>query len=344
MKVGKSAHRIKRLLLQIAVAMAVLATGVSSFSCKRLKQKPAAPPEKVTIAYASHPQAALAQVAQSRGFYRDEGLEVTAHPYPSGQRALEAMLEGKADMATAAETPVMLAIMKGKKLSVIATIQTSSMAHAIVARKDRGVITPGDIKGKRIGVALGSSSHFALDAILVSHGISRKDVEVVNLKAEDAPDALARGDVDAASTFTPYVEYAQKKLGDRAITFRNKDIYKYNFFIVATQEYIRENPGTVKKILRALVRAENFARGNLAEAQKIVTDTCGIEIGIVHDSWGDAALAVTLDQALIFALEDESRWAIGNGLASEKKVPNYLDYIYFDGLKSIKPDAVRILR
>jgi len=344
MKVGKSVHRIKRLLLQIVVTIAVLAIGVCSFTCKCSRQKPAGPPEKVTIAYARIPQAALSQVAQSRDFYRDEGLEVAAHPYPSGQRALEDMLEGKADIATATETPVMLAMMNGEKLSIIATIQTSSMAHAIVARKDRGILTPEDLKGKRIGVMLGSSSHFALDAILVSHAISRKDVEVVNLKAEDAPDALARGDVDAASTFTPYVEYAQKKLGERAITFRNKDIYKYHFFVVAKQEYIQKNPEKVQKILRALVRAENFARGNLAEVQKIVADTSGIEMGVVHDSWGDATLAVTLDQALIFALEDESRWAISKGLTNEKKVPNYLDYIYFDGLNSVKPDAVRILR
>jgi len=271
-------------------------------------------------------------------------LEVTALPYPSGQRALAAMLEGMADVATAAETPVVLAIMKGEKLSILATIQTSSMAHAIVARKDRGILTLEDLKGKRIGVMLGSSSHFALDAILVSHGISGKAVEVVNLKAEEAPDALARGDVDAISTFTPYVEYAQKKLDARAITFRNKDIYQYHFFVVAKQAYIQKNPEKVHKILRALIRAEHFARGNLAEAQKIVADTCGIERGIIHDSWKDAALAVTLNQSLIFALEDESRWAIRNGLTDEKKIPNYLDSIYFDGLKSIKPDAVRILR
>ena len=97
-------------------------------------------------------------------------------------------------------------------------------------------------------------------------------------------------------------------------------------------------------MLRALVRAEAFVRENPAEAQKNVADFSGVDIGIVRDIWADASFTVSLDQALILALEDESRWAIDAGLIGARKVPNYLDFIYFDGLKSVKPGAVRILR
>ncbi len=61
------------------------------------------------------------------------------HPY--GKTALKEVLEGKADFATVAETPVMFAIMKGEKISIIATIQTSSRNSAIMARKDKGILT-----------------------------------------------------------------------------------------------------------------------------------------------------------------------------------------------------------
>ena len=52
---------------------------------------------------------------------------------------------------------------------------------------------------------------------------------------------------------------------------------------------------------------------------------------------------MSLDQSLILALEDESRWAIKRGLVREMNIPNYLDFIYLDGLTSVKPEAVRIL-
>jgi NitT/TauT family transport system substrate-binding protein len=51
---------------------------------------------------------------------------------------------------------------------------------------------------------------------------------------------------------------------------------------------------------------------------------------------------LTLDQSLILAMEDEARWMISNNLTTEKTVPNFLDYIYAYGLKSVKPAAVTI--
>lgn len=338
------APRIKRLLTRMTMAAALLATAACLFACSRTDKKPAGPPEKVTIAYSATTDAVLAEVAQVKSFFLQEGLEVSPHLHPYGKLALEEVLDGKADFATVAKTPVMFAIMKGEKISIIATIQSSDVDSTILARRDRGITTPEDLKGKRIAATLGTTSEFYLDAMLGVHGISRKDVKVVDLKAGEMADALAHGGIDAVSTFIPYTVFTQKKLGDRAITFQDKNIYRWTFNVVAKQEFIRKNPDKVRNVLRALVKAEEFVRENPAEAQKIVADFSKIETGIVRDIWADTSFSVSLDQPLILALEDESRWAINNGLTSAREIPNYLDYIYFDGLKSVKPDAVRILR
>ncbi|HEY3275149.1 MAG TPA: NrtA/SsuA/CpmA family ABC transporter substrate-binding protein [Syntrophorhabdaceae bacterium] len=321
-----------------------LATGACLFACTRTEDKPAGPPEKITIAYSATTDAALAEVAQSRGFYREEGLEAIARVHPYGKLALEDLLAGKADFATVAETPIVFAIMKGEKISIIATIQTSEVMNAVLARKDKGVRSPGDLKGKKIAATLGTTSDFFLDALLGVHGISRKEVTIVDLKAEAMPAALAQGKVDAVSTFAPYVALTQKKLGKNVTTFRDKDIYRSTFNVITTQEFIRKNPEKVKKMLRALVKAERFVRANPAEAQKIVADFCGVELSVVRDIWADTRFAVMLDQPLLLAMEDESRWAIDNRLTRARMVPNYLQFIHIDGLKSIKPEVVRILR
>jgi NitT/TauT family transport system substrate-binding protein len=328
----------------MVIALAALASGVCFFACSRIEHKPAGTPEKVTIAYSATTDAVLAEVAHVKGYFLQEGLEVTPHLHPYGKRALEDLLAGKADFATVAEIPVMFAIMKGAKLSVIATIQSSNTDNAIVARRDRGILTLGDLKGKKIATTFGTTSDFYLDVILGVQGISRKNVEVVDIKAEEMANALAHGNIDAVSTFAPYATFAQKKLGNLAITLQDMDLYRWTFNVVAAQEYISENPGKVRKMLRALVKAEEFVRENPAEAQKIVAGFNGIETGIVRDIWSDTSFKVTLDQSLILALEDESEWAIRHGLTNAKKVPNYLDFIYFDGLSAVKPSAVRILR
>jgi NitT/TauT family transport system substrate-binding protein len=47
-----------------------------------------------------------------------------------------------------------------------------------------------------------------------------------------------------------------------------------------------------------------------------------------------------LDQAMLLALDDQTRWAIKNGLVERQTVPNYLDYIHFDALQAVQPSAV----
>jgi len=344
MPIDNNAPNIKPHLLRLALAVAALATAACLFACNRTDKKPAGPPEKVTIANIVPPFSILADIAEQQGYYKQEGLAMSMQKYPYGLLALQAMLEGKADFSTVAETPIMLAILKGEKISIVASIQTSNKNVAIVARKDKGISEPHDLKGRKIGVTLGTFVEFFMDAFLAVNGISRGDMKVIDLKPEAMPAALENGDVDAVSIWMPPILDVQKQLGDRGITFYNEEIYTQTMNVVAKQEFIRTNPEKVKKLLRALVRAEEFSRDNSAAAQRIVAEFNRMDAEKIRDMWGDSSFTVTLDQSLILALEDESRWAIKGGLTGAREIPNYLDFIYFDGLKSIKPDAVRILR
>ena len=332
------------ILVSIALAVSALIIGGYLFMRPHAEHKPAGPPEKITIAYATPPHTILAEIAQLKGYYLQEGLEATPHLHSSGKAALDEVLGGTADFATVTVTPVMFAIMKGEKISIIATIYSSNRNCAIAARKDKGILNPSDLKGRKMAVTLGTSGDFFMDAFLAAHGISRKDMEVVDLKPEEMEDALVNGAVDAVSVFNPFLIQVQKKLGDRGITFYDEDIYTQKFNIVATQEYISRNPGKVKKMLRALVKAEEFVNRNPTEAQKIVAGSNHMDIAMLREILTFASLGVTLDQSLVLALEDESRWAMNSGLIDKRKVPDYLDFLYLDGLLSVRPEAVRILR
>jgi NitT/TauT family transport system substrate-binding protein len=325
-------------------ALAAMTVSVSFSACTRTADKPAGPAKKVTIAYATPPHAVLAQVAQARGYYQQEGLEAVPQVYSYGKAALDAVLDGKADFATVAETPVMFAIMKGEKISVIATIQTSNKNNAIFAKRDKGILSPGELKGRKIAATFGTISEFFMDAFLATHGISRKNMKVVSLEPEALQTALVNGDVDAVSTWDPFLIQMQKKLGEKGNTFYGEDLYTQTFNVVATQDFIRGNPDTVKKMLRALIKAEEFVDKNQAEAQELVAEFSKLQTALIREIWPGNRFNVTLDQSLLLALEDESRWAITNRLTKATRVPNYLDFIYTDGLAAVKPEAVRILR
>ncbi|MGE5838514.1 MAG: nitrate ABC transporter substrate-binding protein, partial [Deltaproteobacteria bacterium] len=60
--------------------------------------------------------------------------------------------------------------------------------------------------------------------------------------------------------------------------------------------------------------------------------------------WPRYQFALSLDQSLITAMEAEARWMIKNNLTNQRQVPDFLKYIYEDGLKAAKPEAVTIIR
>jgi len=335
---------MKSIPLRMAVALAALATLACLSACSRTDNKPSGQPEKITIANIIPPFTVPVDVAWQQGYFSREGLAVTMRKYPYGLIALQALLEGKADFATVAETPIMLAIMKGEKLSIIATIQSSKKNNAIIARRDLGINTPRDLKGRRMAATFGTISEFFMDGFLALNGISRSEMKVVDLKPEEMSVALASGEIDAASTWTPPLMAMQKKLGGRGIIFYNEEMYSQTISIVAKREFIHANPGKVEKLLRALVSADDFIMENPAAAQKIVAEYNRMDAEMLREMWADNKYRVSLEQSLIMALEDESEWAIKHGLTSAGKVPNFLDFVYFDGLTSVKPSAVRILR
>ena len=118
-------------------------------ACRQQTENPSRPPEKITIAYSTAPHAALFHVAFTKGFFSAEGLEVTAQPHEFGKQALDSLLEGKADLATVADTPIMFAVTRGKRICLLAVLAMSNKATAIVARRDRGITTPADLKGEK---------------------------------------------------------------------------------------------------------------------------------------------------------------------------------------------------
>ncbi len=335
---------MKRISIVIAIGALVLIASAGFWGCNRSEHSSAGKPEPITIAFATPPYTVLVDIAAANGYFRKEGVEVTPRYRSTGKEALEEMLAGKADFATVAETPFMFAVMNGSQISILATIQSSDKANAIVARKDKGIHLPQDLRGKRIAASMGTIGEYFVDAFLATHGVARTDVKLINLKLEEMSQALKNEEIEAASTWPPFLAQAQQMLGDKGIIFYEKDIYTQTFNLVATQDYIKKNPMTIKKVLLALLKAEEFARKNPEEAQKVVSDYRHIDQKVLAALWPVHTFEVSLDQSLLLALEDESDWAIKNKLTGATKIPNYLNCIYFDGLQAVKPDAVRIVR
>ncbi len=330
-------------LNNILVLLLISALLLSAMSCKK-PTKYTGPHEKITIAYSTASNAMLMYIAFAKGYLAEEGLDATPQSHAFGKLALSAVLEGKADLATVADTPIVFAVMNGKEIITLASIQTSNRNDAIVSRQDRGIIKPADLKGKNIGVTLGTTADFFVDSFLLAHGIEKNQVTLIDMKPDEMATALDRGKVDAVSTFNPTVKQLEKELGSKGVVFFGETFYTEIFCIAAGQEYVQKNPETIKKVLRALIKAETFVKQNDKEARNLVAEFLKMDKAILDETWDIFTFRVTLDQALLVDFEDQTRWVLKNRLTARTDMPNYLNYIYPDGLLAVKPEAVRIVR
>ena len=306
------------------------------------EQQGAAPAQKITVAYTYQPQSTLVHVAVAKGYFAEEGLDVQPLMHTYGKVALQSVLDDKADFATVAETPVMFAVLKDEKIFVIANIEASTMNNAIVARKDAGISTPADLKGKRVAFTPGTTSDFFLDSLLTANGLMRKDIQPVALKPEEFQDAIMAKKIDAASTWNYPLTQIKRQLGADGTIIYDREIYTETFNIAARQDFVRKNPETVKRFLRALIKAEDFVAKNPDAAQSIMSAATDIDVGLIREVWNAFNYHVVLDQTLLITLEDEARWAMRNKLTDRTDMPDYLSFIHFDSLGEVKPEAIKM--
>jgi ABC-type nitrate/sulfonate/bicarbonate transport system substrate-binding protein len=330
----------------IGPAAAVLAILIAAVVAWRFWPPPA-PVEPLTLAVAAIALGAPLLVADRQGFLAAEGLRATVRHYPTGKSALESMLNGEAEVATVAETPIMFAGLAGKPLRVIANI-ASSTEHSVVARADRGIREPSDLRGRRIGAALGTTAHYFIHAMLTDQGLEESDVELVDLPVREQAAALAAGRVDAVASFPPYSIQCRRALGERARIFPAGIRYTGYGSLVVAPDLVQRRPEALARLLRAIDRAIEWMRAHPEEARAILAEATGIEPAALQETWDSIRPNLGLDQGFFVLLNAEARWAIDAGLApgrtSGTAVPDYLELIDTSALARLRPDAITLIR
>jgi len=297
---------------------------------------------QITIAVSPWPASAAIFVASEKGYFRDEGLDVVLQSHASGHLALDAVLTGKADFATAAETPIARAAINGKPLAITATLSTVDRAMLVIARRDRNIKGLDDLKGKKVGVTYGSTAEFFLHIYLTTSSVDPKTVRIVNIAADKIVAALMNGEADAVVTWPPYTDVLQSRLGGNGVVLEEPGLFTLTWNLVVVNELPRRDPDAITRVLRAVVRANRFIAEQPSEARAITAKNIGIDIREIDGSWKNYNMKASLDQSLILNLEDQARWMLKRKAGRAGRIPNFMDFIYADGLKAADPDAVKI--
>jgi NitT/TauT family transport system substrate-binding protein len=329
---------VKKLLLFIPL---FLGLGIFSYS-KPVSSNPGTnAQEKITLGVAARESSGLIYLAEKKGYFKKFGMAVALKEYKTGLSAVDDLISGKLDVATAAEFVVAMKSFEETRLRIFSSIARGNDCQCI-ARRDAGIEKPADLIGKRIGVVPGMQAEFFFNSFLSQNGITLEKIKVVKLTPREILKAIGEGRVDAVITGLD-TEDIKGLLGKNGINWSAQGIQDYYFLLIADAKFIQSRPLGVDRLLRALLEADQFARKNRREAQEILKSSLKLTPAEERVLWDQNKYEVRLDQDLLILMEAEARWAIRKGWVKDKKIPNYFHSIHLEGLEKIKPEAVSII-
>lgn len=207
----------------------------------------AAGPTEVHISYVKSPFNLPLIIAVKRGMiqqaFAKAGATVKFYEIDSGAKQAEAMAAGSLDIASVINTTsVILATAGLNDVRIVSGFSRPTGLFAIVA-KDPAIVTPGDLKGKKVAGPKGTVLHQLLAASLDRSGLSMRDVAFLQMDIPAARTALLSGQVDAALLAAANVQLAQAS-GAHVVTTASGYI-KPQLVIAVRGGFLREHPKLV---------------------------------------------------------------------------------------------------
>jgi NitT/TauT family transport system substrate-binding protein len=218
-----------------------------------------------------------------------------------------------------------------------------SQRFSVISQEGRDIDDIPDLDGKRIGISRRTTAEFYLGRFLVLHGISFRNVTLVDLKPRETVDAFRAGRIDAFVAERTAIEELQHLKNGTVMSWPAQSSQPSYNLITGRQDWIAGHPEPVVKFLHALDDASEYAAEHPEEAQKIVKKRLNLTDAYTNAVWPDHQFSLSLDQSLVLAMEDEARWMIANNMTNATVVPDFRRYIYSDGLESVKPGSVNII-
>ncbi|MGA0598963.1 ABC transporter substrate-binding protein [Enterovirga sp. CN4-39] len=251
------------------VAGAGALTFAAALSDRSLAQAGGAPEKaKVTLGVGGKPLLYYLPltIAERRGFFKEEGLDVDINDFGGGAKSLQALIGGSVDVVTGAYEHTIRMQAKGQEIQAVCELgRFPAIVIGVKTEKAGEIKSVADLKGKKVGVtAPGSSTAITMQYALVKAGLRPNDVAFIGVGGgAGAVAAMQRGEIDAISHLDPVIaklegDGAIKVLIDTRTEAGTKDLFggaNPAAVVYLKKDFIAANPNTTQRLVNAHVKA-----------------------------------------------------------------------------------------
>jgi NitT/TauT family transport system substrate-binding protein len=257
---------LRSLLGLCSLLLGVLASAMPSAALAQAPEKP-----KLTIGVGGKPLFYYLPltIAEQKGYFKDEGLDIEIQDFPGGARALQALLGGSVDVVSGAYEHTITQQAKGQNIEAL-VLQGKYSAIVLGMNKAKAAQykSPADLKGMKIGVtAPGSSTNMFVNVLLAKAGLKPDAVATIGVGATAGAVAIMqRGEIDALSNLDPVISQLEAggdfvAVVDTRTAKGMQDVYGGAYAagcIYVPVEFAKKYPNTAQAVVNAMMRALRF--------------------------------------------------------------------------------------
>ena len=274
---------------------------------------------------------ALPYIAEAKGYFKDQGLNITFIKATSGTFCRDALLAGSTDVSIIGGENLMFMTSTPLNVSIFSFLQKSP-EMALYVRKDHGITSVKDIKGKTIGWWPGWSYFYTL-RLLEKYNLNIGDVHFKIMQAQTMLDSFKAGTIDGFVSWEPWGSNALTAVGDNGLRLADK-VYSPSAVLATGNNFMASHPEILEKILRALIQAQQDIKAHPAEDMMRLSDMTGMDKSIMARNWDNYDHTIHLDQTLVQSM-------VENFAYLKKYEENYKDQPLPDIKKIINPSILR---
>ncbi|MFC6091422.1 ABC transporter substrate-binding protein [Saccharothrix lopnurensis] len=235
------------------------------------------------------------------GLLDDFPYEIEWSTFSSGPPLLEAASAGAIDLGGVGNTPPIFAAAANARIAAVYSAQGSVEGDALLVPADSPLKSAGELRGRSIAVAKGSSAHGQVLLTLASEGLTTKDVTLNFLQPSDAYSAFTQGRVDAWAVWDPYTSQAELEADARVLADGRGKSNGYTFQVAGRAALA--DPGkeaAIKEYVKRYAQAQRWADTHREEWAATWAAETGLEVEVARravERGGD--LPVPLDDTVI---------------------------------------------
>ena len=244
-----------------------------------LSAKAAEPLKELRIDWATYNPVSLVlkdQKLLEKEFEKD-GIAIKWVQSAGSNKALEFLSAGSLDLGSTAGAAALIGKINGNPIKSVYVYSRPEWT-ALVTKSDT-IKTVADLKGKRIAVTRGTDPHIFLVRTLAGAGLTEKDVKLVLLQHADGRTALERGDVEAWAGLDPIMASAEVESGARL--FYRKAADNTWGILNVREEFARDYPEVVKRVLATYEKARLWSLANPKELSKSLVDATKLSEAVI---------------------------------------------------------------